>query len=95
MKGYELTLAIPDSSCHDAKQGPELTSSGIHRNLFDEFFEYIYAMFSLDNGHSLHFRLEFRISIKTWEYFLDMCYDILKDWRPSPRKCDHFIPLSN
>lgn len=39
MKGYELTLSIPDSSCPDAKQGPGLTSSGIHRNLFDEFFE--------------------------------------------------------
>lgn len=39
MKGYELTLSIPDSSCPDAKQGPELTSSGIHINLFDEFFE--------------------------------------------------------
>lgn len=50
MKEYELTLAIPDSSCHDAKQGPELTNSEIHRNLFDELFEYIYAMFSWKMG---------------------------------------------
>lgn len=65
MKGCELTFAIPDSSCHVAKQDPELMSFGIHRNLFDEIFQYIHTMFSLDDGHSLHFRLKFRISVMT------------------------------